>query len=58
MILELLHGVARGVFPPEDGVTEVVGAAAGARAAAAAAAGAGGAGGGPSSTPSDANTPS
>jgi GNAT superfamily N-acetyltransferase len=33
VILELLHAAARGAFPPEDGVTEVVGAAAGARAA-------------------------
>ena len=33
MILELLHAAARGEFPPEDGVTEVVGAAAGAQAA-------------------------
>jgi GNAT superfamily N-acetyltransferase len=33
VILELLHAAARGDFPPEDGVTQVVGAAAGARAA-------------------------
>lgn len=33
MILDLLHAAARGAFPPEDGVTEVVGAVAGARAA-------------------------
>jgi hypothetical protein len=33
VILELLHAAARGAFPPEDGVTEVVGAVAGARAA-------------------------
>jgi GNAT superfamily N-acetyltransferase len=33
VILDLLHAAARGVFPPEDGRTEVVGAAAGARAA-------------------------
>ena len=33
MIFELLCGAARGRFPPEDGVTEVVGAAAGAPAA-------------------------
>jgi GNAT superfamily N-acetyltransferase len=33
LILELLHAAARGVFPPEDGVTEVVPAAPGARAA-------------------------
>jgi GNAT superfamily N-acetyltransferase len=33
VILELLHGAARGEFPPEDGVTQVVRAAAGARAA-------------------------
>ncbi len=33
MILDLLHAAARGTFPPEDGVTEVVGAAAGAGAA-------------------------
>jgi GNAT superfamily N-acetyltransferase len=33
VILELLHAAARGDFPPEDGVTQVVGAAAGAQAA-------------------------
>jgi len=33
VILELLHAAARGDFPPEDGVTQVLGAAAGARAA-------------------------
>ena len=33
MILELLRDAARGAFPPEDGRTEVVGAAAGAPAA-------------------------
>ncbi|HET8758996.1 MAG TPA: hypothetical protein VFM58_23470, partial [Solirubrobacteraceae bacterium] len=33
MILELLHAAARGDFPPEDGATHVVGAAAGAQAA-------------------------
>jgi GNAT superfamily N-acetyltransferase len=33
VILDLLHAAARGDFPPEDGVTQVVGAAAGARAA-------------------------
>jgi GNAT superfamily N-acetyltransferase len=33
VILDLLHGAARGIFPPEDGVTEVVGAVAGAGAA-------------------------
>jgi hypothetical protein len=33
VILELLHAAARGSFPPEDGRTEVVGAAAGAPAA-------------------------
>lgn len=33
MILELLHAAARGTFPPEDGRTEVVAAAAGAPAA-------------------------
>jgi len=33
VILDLLHGAAQGAFPPEDGVTEVVGAVAGARAA-------------------------
>jgi hypothetical protein len=33
VILELLHDAARGRFPPEDGRTEVVGAAAGAPAA-------------------------
>ena len=33
MILELLQAAARGVFPPEDGCTEVVPAMAGARAA-------------------------
>ena len=33
MILDLLHAAARGTFPPEDGVTQVVGAAAGAGAA-------------------------
>jgi GNAT superfamily N-acetyltransferase len=33
VLLELLHAAARGDFPPEDGVTQVVGAAAGARAA-------------------------
>jgi GNAT superfamily N-acetyltransferase len=32
-LLELLHAAARGAFPPEDGVTEVVPAAAGAPAA-------------------------
>jgi GNAT superfamily N-acetyltransferase len=33
VILDLLHAAARGTFPPEDGVTEVIGAVAGARAA-------------------------
>jgi GNAT superfamily N-acetyltransferase len=33
VILDLLHAAARGTFPPEDGVTEVVGAVAGAGAA-------------------------
>ena len=33
MILELLHAAARGAFPPEDGRTEIVGAAVGAPAA-------------------------
>jgi GNAT superfamily N-acetyltransferase len=33
VILELLHAAARGEFPPEDGVTQVVGAAPGAQAA-------------------------
>ena len=33
MIRELLHAAARGNFPPEDGVTQVVAAAAGAQAA-------------------------
>lgn len=33
MILELLHAAARGVFPPENGRTEVVGAVPGASAA-------------------------
>ena len=33
MVLELLQAAARGTFPPEDGETEVVAAAAGARAA-------------------------
>jgi GNAT superfamily N-acetyltransferase len=33
VILELLQAAARGDFPPEDGVTQVVGAAAGAQAA-------------------------
>jgi GNAT superfamily N-acetyltransferase len=33
VILDLLHAAARGRFPPEDGRTEVVGAADGARAA-------------------------
>jgi GNAT superfamily N-acetyltransferase len=33
VILELLHAAARGDFPPEDGATHVVGAAAGAQAA-------------------------
>jgi GNAT superfamily N-acetyltransferase len=33
VILDLLHAAARGTFPPEDGVTEVVGAVPGAGAA-------------------------
>jgi GNAT superfamily N-acetyltransferase len=32
-MLDLLHGAARGTFPPEDGATQVLGAVAGARAA-------------------------